>query len=340
MLKLYRKFLAVVLAVVFITATGSFLPAADTVVSDKKEVVSPESESAALHLIPEGVMITNRRGKLIRHPQDQRWFLVLEGAEEKKISAGDKIAAGPQIVPDAGKEISKRAEGLFNYPIEVLPGKWLTTVTKVSGSESEGSIVFRVWGEITSYQNRNFILPTLVATESLFGSAVSPGETDSADGSSAAVQEVSKTGDSVAIEQLRQALLKVPRISVLELPGTMVSQQPKAAVSAAATDESQKINQQQKWKDGQSVIDRIGRLIPDSQEHRFIFAFESGGFTSAEAPLILQPCSLLSEMEKITQRATGPVKFRVSGRISSFQGNSYLLLRKVLKVSSSDNLGK
>jgi hypothetical protein len=335
MLKRYRK----ILAVVFVMAAGSFLQAADTAVSDKKEVVSPEPEQAARHLVPEGVMVTNRRGKLIRHPQDQRWFLVLEGAEGKKVSADDKITAGPQAIPDTDKGVSKQAEGMFNDPIEVLPGKWLTTMTKVSGDESEGSIVFRVWGEITSYQNRNFILPTLIATESLFGSAVSPDKANSADGS-AAVQGVSKTGDSVAIEQLRQALLTVPRIAVLELPGAMVSQQPKAAVSTAATDEPQKTDQQQKWKDGQSIIDRIGRLVPDSQEHRFMFAFESGGATVAEAPLILQPCSLLGEMEKITQSATVPVKFRVSGCISSFQGNSYLLLRKVLKVSTSDNLGK
>jgi len=325
-------------------AAGSLLPAADTAVSDKKEVVSPEPESVARHLVPEGVMVTNRRGKLIRHPQDQRWFLVLEGADGKKVSADDKITAGPQAIPDtdkADKVVSEQAEGMFNDPIEVLPGKWLTTMTKVSGDESEGSIVFRIWGEITSYQNRNFILPTLVATESLFGSAVPSGQVSPADGSSTqAAQGDSKSGDSAVIEQLRQALLKVPRITVLELPGVATGQQTKAADSAAAADKSQKADQQQKWKDGQSVIDRIGRLVPDTQEHRFMFAFESGGATVADAPLILQPCSLLGEMEKITQRATGPVKFRVSGQISSFQGNSYLLLRKVLKVSSSDNLGK
>ena len=61
-------------------------------------------------------------------------------------------------------DVDIKGLGRFNRPIEVLPGKVLTAMTKVTGNKVDLSLTFRVWGELTTYRKRNFILPAMAYT--------------------------------------------------------------------------------------------------------------------------------------------------------------------------------
>jgi len=331
-----------------------------------------------LPLLREGFPVIDRKAKLVRHPKDNRWFLVFEpfitdsSAKDNKESdsnsparQGDLIKRAASVKPKpAGRSISDpeaqikdllRGDESFTWPMEVLPGKWLTAMTRVTGNKVDLSITFRVWGEVTVYRDRNFILPNLVATDKLFGDSVSRlsdhkgkkavGSLErpfgGVSGKKSPDTNVKQTEEKLRMsEKLRKILLTVPRTHVLYLPAE-VQEQKQKQVEKSGTDSSSGISigsgRRGKWKDGSLIVDRVGRLIFDPQDGRFQFVFEADGATLAEPPIIIHPNLLLEEMEK----STGiNIKYRITGQVSKYRDKYYILLRKVLIRHGTGNLGK
>lgn len=81
-------------------------------------------------------------------------------------------------------------------------------------------------------------------------------------------------------------------------------------------------------REGDFVINRIGRLVTDAQG-RALFAYEADAANLSEPPLILLPCQNLELMEKEAAEEPG-AKFVVTGEITVYKGQAYLLLRKAM----------
>ena len=299
-------------------------------------------------LLPEGVQIRDRSAKLIKHPTDARWFLVFKGPDAPA-SKPQPITAGP--VPDprpvAEAAAGKTALDSYNWPIEVLPGKWLATITNISDNKTNLSIIFRVlWAEITTYHGRNYILPSLMATESLFGAVASAEATqkpkrlstlDSRLTSSAIAKAVEPTeGDETDSGKLpgrlRELLMSLPRVQPMPLTETDDDAQhidskevSEAKGGPVATRGS---STGAAWPDGYMVIDRVGRPAFDPEERRYAFAFEADGESLAEPPVVIQPSRLLEVTENAMRNSGRRDKFRISGEVSRYQGRNYILLRK------------
>ena len=332
-----------------------------------------------LPLLREGFPVIDRKAKLVRHPKDNRWFLVFEpfvtdssakGNKESDSNSsprqGDLIkrAASVKQKP-AGRSVSPpetqikdllRGDESFTWPMEVLPGKWLTAMTRVTGNKVDLSITFRVWGEVTVYRDRNFILPNLVATDKLFGQSVS-GLSTSKKKATGGFERLfggvsgKKTSDTNAkqteeklrmSEKLSKMLLTVPRTHVLGLPEeSQAHEQSRGQVKEPSLGSSSGISigsgRRGKWKDGSLIVDRVGRLIFDPQGGRFQFVFEADGAVLAEPPIIIHPNLLLKEMEK---SAGINIKYRITGQVSKYRDKHYILLRKVLIRHGTGNLGK
>ena len=333
-----------------------------------------------LPLLREGFPVIDRKAKLVRHPKDNRWFLVFEpfvtdsSVRDNKESnsdsparQGDLIKRAASVKPKpAGRSVSSpeaqvkdllRGDELFTWPMEVLPGKWLTAMTRVTGNKVDLSITFRVWGEVTVYRDRNFILPNLVATDKLFGQSVS-GLSDlkgkkavgglerpfgGVSGGKSSDTNAKQTEEKLRMSgKLRKMLLTVPRTHVLGLPEEVQArEQSRGQVKKSGPDSSSGISigsgNRGKWKDGSLIVDRVGRLIFDPQGGRFQFTFEADGAALAEPPVIIHPNLLLEEMEK---SAGTNIKYRITGQVSKYRDKHYILMRKVLIRHGTGNLGK
>ncbi|MBN1845119.1 MAG: hypothetical protein JW810_05510 [Sedimentisphaerales bacterium] len=333
---------------------------------------APDTGRGPSLILPEGLLISGRRAKLIKKERDNRWFLVFEEEIESlpEVVAAREIPSSPtkpavspavissNAVPDKVSATGGQTDPIhYHHPMEVLPGKWLTAMLKVVANQVDMTVDFRVWGEVTTYQNLNYILPTFVATLSLFGKEA---PTDAADAQRISPLEAAlvRPGpqnneqdnpadlpddrQSELPEQLRIMLEKIPRTRPLELPeatttsGSAAPQTPTdamVAVKGAKTPPPAR-------RDGQMVIDRVGRIHYDPEAGRWLFSFEADGASLAEPPMILHPCRLLEVMETAVQRANLSIRFRVSGQISIYQGRNYMLLRKVLMVYDLENFTK
>ncbi len=319
-----------------------------------------ETSSAAIEkktgvLLPEGYWVDGRLAKLVKHPDQPRWFLLLERSKPAQSTAD--LSANPveSLEKKPAEFLPPDPADPFSVPIEVLPGKALASMDMITNQQTDLALDFRIWGEVTVYHGRNFILPSHVATLSLFrqrssASAEVPesplqalAQSKSSQTASHSVDHASPSPPPPLPAMLRDILLQMPRTYPLEWAEKSEPSGPPAASGAAIRPASQSkasVESPVRWKDGDVIIDRVGRLLLDPTEKKWFFAFEADGASLAEPPIILQPCKLLENMESLHHSSLESVQFRVSGQISRYQGRYYLLLRKMLLTKKLGNFGR
>jgi len=87
--------------------------------------------------------------------------------------------------------------------------------------------------------------------------------------------------------------------------------------------------------DGYMLFDRLGRI---SQEGTWwVFVFESDQDTFPEPPMKLLPNQTLERMVRESRGGIDPVVFIVTGEVTDFRGENYLLPRKVLRKRDLGN---
>ncbi|GEM_PF-1228464 len=182
-------------------------------------------------VLPEGFQIAGRRARLVQLPGQPEWFVVFPEAFAAELPSKADASQSPAASPNTPAP-AQHADP-FARPIEVLPCKWLAAMTKVVNDRVDLTVEFRIWGEITTYHKRNYILPTKVATEGLFGadgsrkeakrsaaansSQLRPGQKDARDGLSKAEKKDSPAPSELP-DRLRRMLLAIPRTRPLGLP--------------------------------------------------------------------------------------------------------------------------
>jgi hypothetical protein len=93
-----------------------------------------------------------------------------------------------------------------------------------------------------------------------------------------------------------------------------------------------------RFPDGYLLVDRAGRMVHDGEWWTFVF--ESDSPVYQEPPMKLLPNRMLERMIYETQGASGNIVFVVSGEVTDFQNENYLLLRKLLRRRDLGNIQK
>ena len=81
-------------------------------------------------------------------------------------------------------------------------------------------------------------------------------------------------------------------------------------------------------REGDVVINRLGRFHLAAKASP-LFVYEADAAALSEPPLILLPCRKLELMEQLAKQRPD-ARFLVSGEITVYHGQGYLLLRKVM----------
>lgn len=88
--------------------------------------------------------------------------------------------------------------------------------------------------------------------------------------------------------------------------------------------------------DGYMLMDRSGRIAQEGPW--WVFAFESDSGTHPEPPMKLLPNQALERMVRESRGGLEPIVFVVTGEVTDFRGENYLLPRKVLRKRDLGNL--
>jgi len=92
------------------------------------------------------------------------------------------------------------------------------------------------------------------------------------------------------------------------------------------------------WPEGWQIVSRAGRVVSDGKD--WVFVFESDHPDHPEPPIKLLPNLMLERMVRETRAAANAPVFIVSGEVTVFFSENYLLPRLALRKPESGNLSK
>lgn len=185
---------------------------------------------------------------------------------------------------------------------------------------------FRISGETTVFEDHAYLLPTKVTTlppETAPASAPPKAPTPTTKPAPATGRAADKNDEPSSSELLDALLGEDPGLPIQTVPVMPDSLKTK---SVAPTGPSVLPVAR-----GEMVADRLVRLVRDPQGKWWLAAFEADN-TLQEPPMRLLPCGMLAKAQaKAAGARPGRMRIlRVSGMVTRYAGNRYLLLRKAI----------
>lgn len=236
--------------------------------------------------------------------------------------------------------MEREVDGLavrFALPLRVLPNKRLAMLEAVlSGSESTSNFVFT--GSVTEFQGHNYILTEHLA-EVVDIAPQNPVQ-DVPDTEPAPAVDESPSSDSPpaaaeprAEDIIKQLLESRPRRAIA-LPDQPTAPQVehRPLIPGSQFDTGGDLL----WPEETIISDQPGRVVP--ADPWWTFAFEDRGDQPTRKPIRLLPNRMLENAIALTGDLSRGVVLIVSGEVTEYRGNNYLLLRKVLVRRDWGNL--
>lgn len=253
-------------------------------------------------LLPEGSSIVSRTGWVTRDKDD--WRFQFDPADE-----GDPSI---RLLPNTDLEVMVRTSQAAPQPV-----------------------MFLISGDVTAYEEENYLLVRFVrragaatsnsdagsaAIAQPVTSAAAPGADDGASANPGATSEAS-ADDVLAIMQAQ-----APTEAVLTPESTLPAERLKWDIGSA------------KWPEGAAIIARPGRLVREGDWWTFVF--ESDDPDHPEPPLRLLWSASVEMMIQTAQHGERGLVFLVSGEVTAFGGQNYLLPTLVTRRIDMGNLSK
>jgi hypothetical protein len=217
-------------------------------------------------------------------------------------------------------------------PIRVLPNKRLMMLEAIIAS-SDKPPVFAITGRITEFQGVNYVL--LEHLSEVVDVQAKPQAVESKPaGTNGQAPASAPAGREVRPEDIIQQLLQSKPRRAVVLPQSMPAAEPESTAGPVA--EGDVPAGQRVWPEETMLVDRPGRVIPS--EKGWTFVFEDKGNAVARKPIRLLPNRMLETAVAVGGDKTLGVVLVVSGEVTEYRGNNYLLLRKVLVQRDMGNL--
>ena len=282
----------------------------------------------AAKLIPEGFPVISRVGTLVRRGQgdDLWWTFVFDD-----LPADHADLPPIKILPNATLEPMART----------VAGASAGAGSPAGGGDGEGapSLKFEVSGLITVFQGENYLLARIAmrATDPE-AQRLAPrnsdrdGEAEPPDGAKEeAAKSDSQTPPEVAAEgDVEDVLRALQEERSFREPVSMV------AITPASAPQDPPSVRPALIPEGSPMMERAGRLV--RQGNWWTLAFESDHRDHPELPIKVLPNKTLEKMVETMQSSSIGLVFIVSGHVTVFEGENYLLAQTARRRLASGNL--
>ncbi len=215
-------------------------------------------------------------------------------------------------------------------PLKLLPDATLEMMVRMVRNATT-PIRFIVSGELTVFQNENYLMPR-IATRSANRPAPPSIE---ADGKPTGQQNARTpgAGQPVASDAAAEDVL-----------AKLQAQEAEEVILAPSSFESQPLRGRSPAMpanlllDGSALVARPGRIV--RRESWWTVVFESDHPDNPEPPMILLPNQGVERMVRLATAGGAGVVFLVSGEVTAFEGENYLLPRSVARRIDTGNVRK
>lgn len=212
-------------------------------------------------------------------------------------------------------------------PIRLLANQQLE-VMKLTAHAAQGQAKFMVSGEMTVFENQNYLLIHRAVLER---SSPSETRTPNQPKPPAAAPEKKKPGSNEqSIERVIESI-RLLRPPVESLAPQVLSSPTDPSNDGASFNPSV-------LPEGTVVVRRPGRIV--RRRNSWFFVFESDHSDYPEPPIVLHPNQTVELMIKTSEQGAKGLVFLVTGDVTLFQNRNYLLPRVAIRRIDSGNLTK
>jgi len=252
-------------------------------------------------LFPEGWSMVDTAGRLVRG--DLEWLFLPERVE------------GPPA-------------------FKLLENAVLEGMVRMSGGAAS-EVRFVVSGEVTVFNGANYLLPRL-ALRAEGRAAEPPGTAPQNRPPQAKVEGAGSTGHAASERAGRDDPSAEDVLAILQQETPERSMVPVAETTRGEARRDGPRASRSLRPDGAPLVDRPGRLISDGGSWTFTLEADSPQYP--EPPLKLLPNRNLELMIEAAAQGRDGLVFVVSGEITAFEGENYVLARTVMRRIDSGNL--
>lgn len=275
-------------------------------------------------LLPDGLILKGLEGKLSGPDGNDGWFF-----------EPDSDITDNQAVIKAG------------IKLKLLPSG---TLEKIIADANERSVKrYRLNVRVTKYKGRNFLFPfyflpisapTPVLRQEDVGVKQQP--RTSKQTTPETTTPVTQSGHDPNLNDAND-ILSIPP----EVMEKIEAAKKKMAVSGQRISDSNRVSiGQSKPAIGEPnlpitdsvLIDRTA-LIIERQNGEFIFTLDAFGRNVPQVSLRPLPCEVLELAELIQSAVPDPVRFKITGIVTKYKGNDYLLPQKATRIYGQGNFG-
>jgi len=270
--------------------------------------------SSERHLLPEGYVIGARPAHIERKGD---WYLA-------------------HLVPQEGMPDTP--------PLRLLPNQNLAMIETVL-TETSTTPKFLLTGRVTEFEGANYLLIEHVAEllppieRPVDAQPTSTPAAPSPAGVKKPIATEPTSEREPSAEEIIQQLMKSNPARAMVIPQTpeQISTSTDDATEEKKGQESSLSNISTRWPEATLLIDRQGRLLAKS-DNWWSLAFEDRGRKGSQKPIHLLPNRLLETAISLAGGGRQGVVFIISGEVTVYKQDNYLLLRKVLLQRDLGNL--
>ncbi len=207
-----------------------------------------------------------------------------------------------EAIDDAGAKIDKGDR------LELLKCNTLADIDKIVRDSNGVNNDFRIWAKVTKYQGKNYVYLSYYLPLS------KPADVkDSNDADGGAMDDANKPSLRVLPDDVLEKLKPRRIVNTVQLAKALASD--KDAV----------------------LVNRSGFVEYDAKADEYIFRLDSLGRKIQDVSFVLLKTSELEKVHKLKRKSLNPVRFKVAGVITSYQGKHYMLLQRVTRAYYNDN---
>ena len=235
--------------------------------------------------------------------------------------------------------------------LELLPSSALEKM--IADAKMRRETTYRLWnGRVTRYKGRNFIFVTFFLPLSPIGK---PEPKITAEPQQ---EQVGPVEAPPAAERKIEPIVPDPN-DVLNIPPDVLeklrarrekmatSVQPVVDSNRVSADDSNLAGEEQKqpaperynWGADSVFVDRTAMLVGQA-DGPLVFSLDAFGRNIQQLSLHLLPCEVLELAEQKRSIELEPVRFKIAGILTRYEGQDYLLLQKATPTYSHGNFGR
>lgn len=262
-------------------------------------------------LMRDGIILKGIVGKLISDNNDGKWFFELISPVTEN-----------GIVIDAGKKI------------ELLPSSSLEMM--IDSTKTFSPATFQLWNaKVTKYDGKNYIFPSMFIPVRPVLENQTPEKADSNEPASEEIKEPGADSNDILslppeiMEQFNQAK------NAMDKTGQRIPES-----NFVSIDDFQKELERKRLLNPDTVILDEDAILSRNNKGEYKFTLDTLGRNIDSTSFHLLPCETLEQTELIQASNPEILHFQISGIVTKYKGEKYLLLYKATQIYNYGNLGR